>query len=146
MNSVGRQSHELGRERSDQRVRHARLCEELQAPLEGGDEIDPVAEHDARMRVERDHGRLEPGVDRRPEHRAMSAVDTVERPDRDRSRPPLELGRRMRDPHRAAASLGSASSSGTTRCSSASSTRNGPISVRLRVEQWPPSASAIERT
>ena len=89
---VGRKSHELGRERGDERVRDAGLGQELQPPLERGDEIDAVAEHDARMRVERDHGRLEPGVDRRPEHRAVSPVDAVERPDRDRSRPPLELG------------------------------------------------------
>ena len=75
----------------------------------------------------------------------VAPVDAVERADRDRSRLPLELGRSVGDPHPVTASLGSASSSGTTRPSSASSTRNGPISVRLRVAQWPPSASAIDR-
>ena len=43
-------------------------------------------------------------------------------------------------------SRGSASSSATIRSSSASSTRNGPTSVRRSAAQWPPRASAIERT
>ena len=42
-----------------------RLGEQLEPPLERRDQLDAVPEHDARMRVERDHGRLEARVDRR---------------------------------------------------------------------------------
>ena len=69
-------------------------------------------------------------------------VVRVEGADRDRPRLPLELGRGARDLHRRA----SASSAGTIRSSSASSSRNGPTSVRCNDTQWPPSASAIART
>ncbi len=111
--------------------------EELEPALEGREDVDAVPHRDPGMRVEGDHRRLEPGVDRRSQHRPVPEVDAVERADRDRAGPALELGRCVRDPHapRTAASRGSASSRGTTRSSSASSTENGPISVRRRLTQ-----------
>ena len=144
---LGRQPHELGRERRDERLGDTGLREELQAPLERRDQLDAVPERDPRVRLERDHRRVEPRVDGRAQDGEMTAVDAVERADRDRARPTLELDGRVGDPHRAPPpSRGSASSSGSTTVSSASSTPNGPISVRRRLVQWPPSASAIERT
>ena len=95
-------------------VGDACVGEQLEPSLERRDQVDPVAERDPRVRVERDHGRVEPRVDRRLEHGAVPAVDAVERSDRDGARPALELGRGVRDPHRPAASLARASSSGIT--------------------------------
>ena len=69
------------------------LGEQLQPPLERRDQLDLVPERDPRVRIERDHGRREPGVDRRLDDAPMPAVDAVERPDRDRPRLALELGR-----------------------------------------------------
>ena len=87
---------------------------------------------------------VEPGRARRREHGAMTAVHAVEAPDRDRAWLALDLLRSGDDVH--VASLASASSGGMIRSGSASSTENGPISVRRSVTQWPPSASAIART
>ena len=85
---------------------------------------------------------VSPGRARSLEHAAVPEVDAVERADRDRPAAGAELFRRGRDLH---ASLASASSLGITR-GPASSTENGPTSVRRRVRQWPPSAAAIART
>ncbi len=136
---------ELGRERRDERLRDTRLGEQLEPSLEGRDQVDAVPHRDARMGIERDHRRVEARVDEGSEDGSMTAMDAVERADRDRPRPALELRGCVRDPHGAAASRGSASSRASTRSSSASSTENGPISVRRSVTQWPPSRSAIER-
>ena len=47
------------------------------------------------MRVERDDRRLGPGLEQRLDHAPVAQVHAVERPERDRPRPPLELpGRR----------------------------------------------------
>ncbi len=95
------------------------------------------------MRVEGDDRRLEAGRADRVDDRPMAPVDAVEAPDRDRARAHVELCRVVDDGHesRASASSGARISSG-----SASSTWNGPISVRRSETQCPPSASAIERT
>ena len=159
-------------------------AKQLQPPLERAEELDPVAEHPPRVRVEGDDGRREPGLDRLRDHALMAAVDAVEDPERDRAVLALELGRRACDvqtgitteptatsrpswivrvsgaarlrPVRIASASpaststagrkGSASAAGRIRWSSASSTENGPTSVRRSVLQWPPSASAIART
>ena len=68
------------------------LVEELEPPLERRQELDLVAERDPRMRIERDHRRLEPGRANRVDDRAMAAMDAVEAADRDGARPRLELG------------------------------------------------------
>ena len=178
---LGLERHQLRRERRDQRRLDPGVCEQLQPPLERGDQLDVVPERDARVRIERDHRRREARVDRSLDDAPVAAVDAVEGADRDRARLPLELGRRVGDPHRpptpsarrmhrggcfrpsladvllrlpvrsAAPSdrrsalglrLGdasspmrpSASSSGSTCSASASSTENGPTSVRRRVD------------
>ena len=79
----------------------------------------------------------------RREHRLVAAMDAVEAPDRDRARAPLDRLGCARDVHE---SLARASSGSSIRSQSASSTENGPISVRRSVRQCPPSASAIART
>ena len=117
--------------------------EELQAPLEGRQQLDPVAERDTRMRVEGDHGRCEPRRDDGVEDGPVTPVHAVEGADRHRARLPLDFCWGACDVH---PSLASASSAGTIVFGSASSTENGPISVRLSDRQCPPSASAIDRT
>src|SRR4029453_4876570 len=135
-----------------QRLDDSRLPEELEAPFERRQQLDAVAEGDAGVRVERDHGRRLPGRDRSVEDPAMTAMDPVERPERDRPGPGAALARvgsalpAAGAPAPAASSRASASSAGISRSGSASSTRNGPTSVRRNVTQWPPSAVAIERT
>ena len=166
-------------------------AEQLQPPLERRDQFDVVPERDPRVRVERDHRRCETRVDRRLDDAPMAPMDAVERPDRDRPRLALELGRewaifigsdvslpvlariaplparspvrrpadRPRGPVRLAVSLARSAGpppsarcgrapprAADTRSASASSTENGPTSVRRSATQWPPSASAIDRT
>ena len=62
-----RQPHELRCERRDERLRDTRLRKELQAPLEGCDQLDAVSERDPWVWLERDHRRVEPRVDGRPQ-------------------------------------------------------------------------------
>ncbi len=95
------------------------------------------------MRVERDDGRREPGCGDLGQYGSVTAVHAVEGADRDSARLLLDL---LRAPRYLHASLASASSGGMIVSGSASPTSNGPISVRRSVRQWPPSASAIERT
>ena len=66
MNSSGRLPLELGRERRDERLRDAGLGEQLEPALEGRDEVDAVPHRDARVRIERDHRRVEARVDGPP--------------------------------------------------------------------------------
>ena len=115
------------------------------------DQRDRFRTEDApRVRVEGDHRRRQTGGQRRRDDGLVSAVHAVERPDRDRARPRAQLVRACERPsrrrRRTAASRASASSAGTIRSGSASSTENGPTSRRRSVRQWPPSASAIART
>ena len=94
------------------------------------------------MRVERDDGSLEACGERGLDHPAVAEVDAVEGAESDGALACPEFVRRGRDPHSAAR----ASSGGRIRVGSASSTRNGPTSVRRSARQCPPSASAIDRT
>ena len=98
------------------------------------------------MRVERQDRGAQAGVARRLEHAAVAAVDAVEGADRDRALGRLQLADVADDPHAPAPIRASAASGVTSFCSSASATENGPTSVRRSDAQWPPSASAIERT
>ena len=93
------EGHQLGRERRHEGRLHPGGADQLQSALERRDQIDVVAECDPRMRVERDHGRGEARVDRGADDALVTSVDPVERPDRDGPRLPLELRRRVRDPH-----------------------------------------------
>ena len=136
-----------------ERLLDSGLADQLQAPAQRRQQLDLVAERDPRMRVERDHGRRQPGGNRSLEHPPVAEVDAVEGSDRDRPSLPAQLADVVRDLHRAspdpAASSPirpSASSGGMIRSASASSTRNGPTSVRRSVAQCPPSAAAIART
>src|SRR5918996_6452735 len=120
------QLRQLQREVDDDDLLDTGLADQLQPPLQRRDQLDLVAEHDARVRVEGDDGV------RLLEHAPVAEVDAVEGAD----------GERLGHIH----NLASASSTGITRCSSASSTEKGPTSVRRRETQWPPRASAIART
>ena len=140
---VRRETLERRRERGDEDVLRARLAQELEATLERRQELHPVPERDPWVRIEGDHGDGQPRRAGSLEHRAVPAMDAVEAPDRHRARAASELRRVAHDLH---ASLPSATSASMIRSGSASSTWNGPISVRLSEMQWPPSASAIERT
>ena len=61
-------------------------------------QLDLVAEHLARVRVERhDRRQRRPASSAAPSTARWPTVDAVERADRDRARPPLELRRRVRD-------------------------------------------------
>ena len=140
---LGGKALELCREGGDERGLDARGAEELEPTVERRQQVDPVAEGDARVRVERDRGRSEPGRDDGREHRPVSSVDAVERADGDRARAALHAppARARRSSEPCERLVG-----GRMRSGSASSTENGPISVRRSATQWPPSASAIERT
>src|SRR4249919_1459884 len=134
---------QLGREGGDEDILDAGLADQLEPASERGKQLDLVAERDARVRIERHDRRQEAGRAHRVDHGAMAAVHAVEAPDGGRTRRPRELRRRPRDAH---SSLDSASSGSMIRSGSASSTRNGPISVRRRDAQWPPRTSAMART
>src|SRR6185437_677091 len=130
---------ELEIEVHDERLLDAGLPEQLQPPFEWDEQLDAVAERDPRVRVEGDRGRRGPRRTRGVENAPMADVDAVERPERDRPRLRLDLLHAPGDDH----SRASASSAVSSRSGSASSTSNGPTSVRRSVAQWPPSAVAI---
>ena len=91
---------ELVVEGEHDRLPHACGREQLEAPLERRQELDAVAQDDPRMWIEREHRRRQAGGDERVEHVAVPEVDAVERADRDRARPTLELARRVVRPSR----------------------------------------------
>ena len=99
---------ELEVEVDDERLLDPGLAEQLEPALERRQQLDVVAERDARMRVEGDDRRRRPGGTRGVEHAAMAEVDAVEGPERDRPRLRLELLHAAGDDHRRA----SASSGG----------------------------------
>ena len=121
------------------------FLQQLEAALERRQEVDPVPEGDPRMRVERDHRRGEPRRLRRADDGSVPPVHAVERADR---RPPAACARPRaeRDATFTPRASRAPRSGGMIVSGSASSTENGPISVRRSVRQCPPSASAIERT
>src|SRR5439155_22193006 len=95
-----------------------------------------------RVRPEGDHGGRGPSGAGRIEDPPVAEMDAVEAPDRDGTLTGGELFGTPGDPH----SRASASSGGMNRSGSASSTVNGPISVRRSVRQCPPRTSAMART
>src|SRR5919201_1455260 len=130
------------RELEDEHLVDPALFGELQAHRQRRQELDAIPEHDPRGGPEGDHGHGRSCRLRRVEDTPMAQVDAVEAPDRDRTFPGTQLGRIVGDVH----SRASASSGGMSRSGSASSTENGPISVRRNDRQWPPRASATART
>ena len=111
----------------------AERAQELDPSLDRADELHEVPLDDrAGMRMKCDHPHGEACRQRRLEYAPVPEVNPVERPDRD--------GGGSHD------SRARARSAGMIRSSFASSTEKGPTSVRRRVVQWPPSASAIART
>src|SRR5436309_3915007 len=95
------------------------------------------------MRVEGDDGRLRPGLEDGLDHAPVPEVDAVEGAEGHCPRPWAELRGRTRDLQ---ASRPNASSGGMIRFGSASATSNGPTWVLRSVTQWPPRASATDRT
>ena len=111
----------LERERDHDDVGGAVLAQQLDAPLRRADQLDLVpVHHRPRVRVERERGDRQPRLERDLEHASVTQVHPVERADDDGA---------------GHGSSASASSVGTIRSSSASSTRNGPTSVRRNVRQ-----------
>jgi hypothetical protein len=110
---------ELGRERRDEDVLDTRVLDQLEAPFERREQLDLVAERDARVRVERDDGRDETRLAHDVEDSAMTPMHAVEAADGDRAWSSLELRRAARDRHE---SLASAASDSIIRSGSASST------------------------
>ncbi len=95
------------------------------------------------MRVEREDGRLGPGIAERLDDAPVPEMDAVEGPERERPRPRIEFAGPARDLHGSAAS---ASAGSMIRSGSESATSKGPTLVLRRLTQWPPSASATART
>ena len=116
-----------GRELDDERVLHSELGEQLEPALERRQSSSTLfAEHLARVRVERDHGRREPAAasTAAPHDGAMTEMDAVERPDRDRPRPARRALRRARSDVHAAASSVAARPARAHRARIASGTRS----------------------
>src|SRR4051794_1678597 len=86
-------------EADDERVLDAQLREQLELPLLRRQELDAVAERDARVRVEGEDRRDEPGCEERIDDGDVAAMDTVEGADRHRARQRLERARAVRDVH-----------------------------------------------
>ena len=143
---IRRRRGELGRELDHDGFVEPDLRQQLQPPLERRQQLDLVAEDGPWVRVERQDRGTQAGVTRRLEHAAVAAVDAVEGADRDRALGRVQLADVADDPHAPAPIRASAASGVTSFWSSASATENGPTSVRRSDAQWPPSASAIERT
>ena len=118
-----------------ERFRDPRLSDQLQAPFQRRQQLDLVPERDARVRLEGDGRREEARGLGGGEHGPVAEVDAVEGPDRDGTRPPLQLARAVCDLHPPI--LASASSGGTSRSGSASLTSNGPTSVRRSIDAVP---------
>src|SRR5512133_2794084 len=104
--------------------------EELESPLERGQELDSVAEGGARVRIECDDGRLRSGGEQGLDHATVAEVHAVESSERDCARLGAELGRRVRDLH---ASAESASAGGIIRSGSAWAMSKGPTCVLLKL-------------
>ena len=132
----------LRSELDDEHLVDAGVLQQLQAPLERGKQLHVIAEHEPRMRPERDHRHGPPRVEGSVEHAPMAEMHSVEAADGSDAPVGLELFQAPRNLH----SRASASSAGMNRSGSASSTEKGPISVRRSVRQCPPSTSAIART
>src|SRR5207244_4244664 len=96
---LGSERGDLGPELDHERLLDPELREQLESPLERREQLDTVPEHLTGVRVEGDHGRAGPRRDRRGDDGAVTDVDAVERPDRDRTRNPFEVGRPPRDLH-----------------------------------------------
>ena len=110
----------------------ARFSEELEPAFERGQKLDLVAERDPRVWIECDDRRLEARGLNRIQDGAMPPVDAVKAADRYSTAIWIELGREVSDLQ---SSLASATSGEMMRSGSASSTENGPISVRRSVRQ-----------
>ena len=137
------QTGDIEGELDDERLGDSQLRQQLQPALEGHQQLDPVSEGGARMRVEREDRRLGPGVEERLDDAAVPEMNAVEGPERDRPRTRIELAGPARDLHESSAR---ASAGSMIRSGSASATSKGPTLVLRRLMQWPPSASAIART
>src|SRR5262249_14445804 len=111
-------------------------------PPQRREELDPVSQDEPRVGPERDHGGRRARAQGRLEHPTVSPVYAVEGADGDHPLARRELAGVERDLH----SRASATSAETMRSRSASSTENDPTSVRRRLLQCPPRASAIART
>ena len=123
-------------ELDEEDVVRAGLLDQLDAPAKRRQELDVVAEHQPRMRVEGDDGRAEAGRLRRFDRRPVPAVHAVEGADRDGAFGRLELGRRAHDAH-AGSSSGSSRSFGTGDGTSHRTPRTPAAAANHRVGRRP---------
>ena len=93
------QLRQLEVELHHERLLDARLVQKLEPPLEGGEQLDVVAERNPRMRFEGDHRRGLPGRLDSVEHATVPEMNPVEGADRDGTRPLLQLLRLPCDFH-----------------------------------------------
>ena len=77
------QPGDVERELDDERLVDSELREQLQPALEGHQQLDPVSERGARVRIERDDRRLGPCVEQRLDHAPVPEMDAVEGSERD---------------------------------------------------------------
>ena len=94
------QPGDVERELDDERRVDSELGEQLQPTLERHQQVDPVAECGARVRIERDDRRLRPCVEQRLDHAAVPEMDAVEGPERHGARAMAQLARFASNPHR----------------------------------------------
>ena len=78
------EQRQLAREADDDDLLDAVLDQQLDLALERGQEIDRLAEHHARMRVESQHRHRQPRLEGHVEHAPVPAMDSVEGADRHR--------------------------------------------------------------
>ena len=87
------QPGDVERELDDERRVDSKLGEQLQPTLERHQQVDPVAECGARVRIERDDRRLGPCVEQRLDHAAVPEMNPVEGPERHCARAMAQLVR-----------------------------------------------------
>src|SRR5581483_298089 len=115
-------------ERDDEHVRDTERLDQLQPAGERRQQLDAVAEDEARVPVEGDDRGNEPRLDRRLDDAPVAAVDAVEGTDRDRPPPPLELLGPADDPHGSTVPS-TATSSPPHRTRTRSATRRRPCRI-----------------
>jgi hypothetical protein len=88
---------QLGRELQNEQLVGPDFPDQLDAALEGRDQLDVIAQHSAGVRVEGDDRRAKTSADCLFDRRAVASMDTVERADRDRALGRVELRRGAND-------------------------------------------------
>ena len=97
--ACGSSRGDVERELDDERRLDSEPGEQLQPTLERHQQVDPVAECGARVRIERDDRRLRPCVEQRLDHAAVPEMNPVEGSERHCARTMAQLARFATNPH-----------------------------------------------